>query len=323
MVNCPYNIQFVFIMECEMLVHLQSVLVILLPLFVGFGFKLPQFMLKILDKLLMILVYVILCLIGMGFAKTPNLSNELSKVATYAIGLFICLAVCNCVVMIWFDRMFFRQHHPFEVNQIKRQKIGVADSVKQLMILFVGILLGRMLPEHHLSSEKLSFYALMLLIFVVGLQMRGYGIALRQVFLNRHGLWLSVWFMVSCAVAGLLFALVLPDVSWTKGLALSSGYGWYSLSGIVMTQAYGATWGSVALLNDLLREFAVLVFIPILMRRYPSTAIGIGGAASLDFMLPLIQKSGGLLAVPVAISFGFIVNVVAPFLMVFFSAFSS
>ena len=68
MVNCPYNIQFVFIMECEMLVHLQSVLVILLPLFVGFGFKLPQFMLKILDKLLMILVYVILCLIGMGFA---------------------------------------------------------------------------------------------------------------------------------------------------------------------------------------------------------------------------------------------------------------
>ena len=60
-----------------MLVHLQSVLVILLPLFVGFGFKLPQFMLKILDKLLMILVYVILCLIGMGFAKTPNLSNEL------------------------------------------------------------------------------------------------------------------------------------------------------------------------------------------------------------------------------------------------------
>ena len=41
---------------------------------------------------------------------------------------------------------------------------------------------------------------------------------------------------------------------------MSSGYGWYSLSGIVITSAYGAQWGSVALLNDLLRElFALLL----------------------------------------------------------------
>ena len=46
---------------------------------------------------------------------------------------------------------------------------------------------------------------------------------------------------------------------------MSSGYGWYSLSGIVMTSAYGAEWGSVALLNDLLREFFALVVIPLLI----------------------------------------------------------
>lgn len=293
---------------------------VLLPLFVGFCFRLPKPMLRILDRLLVILVYAILLLIGMSLAKTPNLSNELGKVLLYALLLFTCLAVCNAVVLMWFDRTFFRLH-PFEANQVARQKLDLSDSVKQLGTLFFGLLLGKMLPAIWLPPEKSGFYALMTLIFVVGLQMRGNGVALRHVLLNRHGLSLSVWFMLSCGVAGLLFALLLPEVGWAKGVALASGYGWYSLSGITMTQAYGATWGSVALLNDLFREFAAFALIPIVMRRYPSTAIGIGGATSMDFTLPLIQKSGGLMAVPVAISFGFIVNVVAPFLMVFFSAF--
>lgn len=87
-----------------------------------------------------------------------------------------------------------------------------------------------------------------------------------------------------------------------------------------MTSAYGAQWGSVALLNDLLRELFALIFIPMLMRRFPSAAVGVGGATSLDFTLPVIQQAGGLAVVPVAISFGFIVNVLSPFLMVVFAA---
>ncbi len=61
-----------------------------------------------------------------------------------------------------------------------------------------------------------------------------------------------------------------------------------------MTEAYGPVWGSVALLNDLAREFFALAFIPMLMRRHPSAAVGVGGATSLDFTLPVIQSSGGL-----------------------------
>ena len=77
--------------------------------------------------------------------------------------------------------------------------------------------------------------------------------------------------------------------------------------------------GEVALLNDLAREFFALAFIPMLMRRHPSAAVGVGGATSLDFTLPVIQSSGGLAVVPLAISFGFIINVLAPVLMVVFS----
>ncbi|VEI44532.1 Membrane protein of uncharacterised function (DUF340) [Actinobacillus equuli] len=54
------------------------------------------------------------------------------------------------------------------------------------------------------------------------------------------------------------------------------------------------------------------------MRAFPSTAVGLGGATSLDCMLPVIQKSGGTQVVPLAISFGFIVNLVAPLLLALF-----
>ena len=118
-----------------------------------------------------------------------------------------------------------------------------------------------------------------------------------------------------------MFAAIFSDVSWSKGLALASGFGWYSLSAIVMTDAYGAIWGSVALFNDLIREFFALLFIPLVMRNYPSAAVGSGGATSLDFTLPIIQQSGSLTVVPLAISFGFLINIVAPVLMVLFSAF--
>ncbi len=47
--------------------HLQNVVLILLPLFIGFAIKLPKSALVILDRLLFWLVYVILLLIGIGW----------------------------------------------------------------------------------------------------------------------------------------------------------------------------------------------------------------------------------------------------------------
>ena len=64
-----------------------------------------------------------------------------------------------------------------------------------------------------------------------------------------------------------------------------------------------------------------LIFIPFLIKRYPSTAVGLGGVTTMDFTLPIIQSSGGNDIVPLAMSFGFIVNIISPVLMVVFSSF--
>jgi uncharacterized membrane protein YbjE (DUF340 family) len=58
---------------------------------------------------------------------------------------------------------------------------------------------------------------------------------------------------------------------------------------------------------------------PGLVRRSRSTALGLCGATSMDFTLPVLQRSGGVEIVPAAIVHGFL-SLLVPVLMAFFSA---
>ena len=131
------------------------------------------------------------------------------------------------------------------------------------------MVIGYFLPADYMPPENSMTVMLMILILLVGIGLKGSGITLKEVMLNKRGVEMSVIFTLSVLVGGLVFALLFTDVSWTKGLAMASGFGWYSLSAIVMTDAYGAVWGSVALFNDLVREFFALLFIPCIYAQIP------------------------------------------------------
>ncbi|MGP1932385.1 MAG: lysine exporter LysO family protein, partial [Arsenophonus sp. ET-DL12-MAG3] len=112
------------------------------------------------------------------------------------------------------------------------------------------------------------------------------------------------------------FLLSLP----TKvGLCIASGYGWYSLTGILLTDIYGPVIGSTAFFNDLIRELAAIMLIPIIINQSRSTALGICGSTSMDFALPILQRSGGVSIIPAAIVHGFILSLLTPLLIVFFT----
>ncbi len=291
---------------------------ILIPLFAGFFIRLKPAQVHWVNQLLNVLVYLILALIGLSLARVDNLGAQVGYILGVSALLFGCVIGTNLVALVCFDR--YRPWRRHAGGSGWRSRISLAGSAKQIACVLLGLGVGLLLPDDWLPPEAAGHYALMLLLMLIGIQLRSSGITLRRVLINKRGVETSVVFMLSCLVAGVLFSLLMPGVSLSQGLALSSGYGWYSLSGIVMNGAYGPVWGSIALVNDLAREFFALVFIPLLMARHPSSAVGIGGATSLDFTLPVIQSSGGVEVVPLAISFGFIVNVVSPILMVLFSS---
>lgn len=299
--------------------NLLTLAAILAPLFAGFFFPLPRRLLPQVDKALNLSVYGILALIGLSLARVEAL--DIGAIALAVAALFACTTGVNVLALMFFDRV-----HPWPrqraLHEEGHARVSVRGSLYQLGALALGYLAGIALPPSWLPPESASTYALMALIFLVGLQLGGSNIPLRDVIINRRGVETTVVCLLSALAGGLVFAALHEGVSWTQGLALASGFGWYSLSGIVITDAYGAVWGSVALFNDLLREFFALLVIPLLMRRHASAAVGVGGSTSLDFTLPVIQSAGGVAVVPLAISFGFLINLLSPLLMVFFSAFA-
>ena len=298
---------------------LITLVLVLMPMFIGFAIPSNPTMTKFADKGLSYLVFVILGLIGIELSQVEGLGSQIGEIALYVTVLSILTVGTGLFALMLFDHM--RPWHAKKPSvKSKAHRVSIRGSLAQVFCVAIGMIIGYLLPADYMPPENTMTVLLMILILLVGIGLKGSGITLKEVLLNRRGVEMSIIFTLSVLVGGLIFALMFIDVSWTKGLALASGFGWYSLSAIVMTDAYGAVWGSVALFNDLVREFFALLFIPVFMRKYPSAAVGLGGATSLDFTLPIIQQSGGLKVVPLAISFGFIINIVSPVLMVFFSA---
>ena len=299
--------------------NLIMLVLVLTPLFIGFILPSSEQRTRLADKLLSYLVYLILTLIGIELAQVHGLESQVGTIALYVTVLAILTIGSGLLSLMALDKFL-----PWQVRaasqDIAKHRVSIRGSLVQVICVVIGYAIGWVLPESLLPPANTMTGLLMLLILLVGIGLKGSGITLKEVLVNKRGMQMSLVFTLAVLASGIVFSLLFSEVSMTQGMALSAGFGWYSLSAIVMTDAYGAVWGSVALFNDLIREFAALLFIPLFMRRYPSAAVGLGGATSLDFTLPIIQQSGGLTVVPLAISFGFIINIVSPVLMVALSA---
>lgn len=297
----------------------SGLIFILLPLIVGWLLPLRQLtLLRLVNKLLSGMVYVILFFMGISLAFLDNLSSNLLTIFYTAAVSVVCILGCNLLALRLLEKRLPWQHHHRQEKLPSRLHMAL-ESLKLCVVVILGFLLGLLQWPllHHASLA--SEYALYFLLFLVGLQLRGSGMTLRQILLNRRGLLVACVVLLSALAGGLLTALIL-GLPLKNGLALASGFGWYSLSGILMTEAWGPVIGSAAFFNDLLRELIAIMLVPVLIARHRSCALGLCGATSMDFTLPVLQRAGGSEIVPAAIVHGFIMSLLAPLLIAFFSA---
>lgn len=296
---------------------INTLLWVLLPLFLGFSlYTKNRHIIRLVDQGLNILIYLILFIMGISLAEIPDLASELAGVLYRTMIFIVTILGANLIAFMLIDRAL-----PFQnkSNQHSESKWELLLNTGKLFIsILLGIVVGYLMGELKMPDIT-GQLALTLLLFLIGIQLRANGIHLREVLLNRYGLILTFAAILSALLGGVIASLFIEEISITQGLAISSGFGWYSLSFIIISDAYDPLIGSIALINDLFREFFAFAMIPILMRRYPLSAVGVGGATSLDFTLPLLQKTGGIKIVPVAISFGFLINLITPLFLVFFS----
>ncbi len=297
---------------------LYGLSIVLIPLFIGYLFKINQAKyLSYISRISMLCLYFILFLMGGLLGQLDNLSTILPTIGYTALIMGLIIQLCNIVCFLAFELLV-----PFKLDiqsnepPPSRLKL-VAESMLLCSMILIGGIIGFILKEYFIFPTGISVYPLVVMVLCVGIQLRNSGIPLRHVFMNKRGIQLSIVLLISAAISGVIIAKIC-NFSVMQGLTFVSGLGWYSLSSTLISNAWGAELGSIAFFNDLSREIYGLFTVPLFMRYFPSMAIGLTGATALDVSLPLIQKTGGIQTIPVAISFGFIINLAIPILLALF-----
>lgn len=185
----------------------------------------------------------------------------------------------------------------------------------------LGIIAGRTgMLSIDAAGFDVSFAALAMLMLCVGISVGSDLSVLRNLrSLNARLLLLPLVTIIGTLSGCALISLLMPGRHLTDVLAVGSGFGYYSLSSIFITQYRGAELGTVALLANITREIVTLLGAPILMRLAgPLAPISSGGATSMDTTLPIITSVSGKEFVVLSIYHGFTVDFSVPFLVTFF-----
>ena len=124
-----------------------------------------------------------------------------------------------------------------------------------------------------------------------------------------------------------LAALLLSQWSVFDCMAVGSGFAYYSLSSILITQLkepslgvqLATELGTIALLANIFREMTALLGAPLIYKYFGRLGpIAAAGVTSTDVLLPSITKYSGKEIIPIAIIHGILINLSVPFFVSIF-----
>ena len=195
------------------------------------------------------------------------------------------------------------------------------SSLIILSFFATGLLLGisRIFPAEWVQSN-LSFYVLCLLMFSVGISIGQDRNAFRQFrSLSPRMLFLPVMTVFGTYMGVMVVGLFFRERTLTEYLAVGSGFGYYSLSSILITQYKGVELGTIALLANIFREILTLLLAPWMVKYFGKLAlISAGGATTMDTTFPVIVRNSGKEYSIVSIYHGFVMDFSVPFLVTMF-----
>ncbi len=190
-----------------------------------------------------------------------------------------------------------------------------------LSFFAAGLLLGvfRWFPAE-LLHLNFSFYVLCALMFSVGISIGNDPNSFNQFrSLNPRLIFLPMMTIVGTFLGVLAASIFLKNRSITDCLAVGSGFGYYSLSSILITQYKGVELGTIALLSNIFREVITLLLAPWMVKFFGKLSpISAGGATTMDTTFPIIVRNSGKDYAILSIYHGFIMDLSVPFLVTFF-----
>jgi len=192
-----------------------------------------------------------------------------------------------------------------------------------IFAMLLAVFLGTVASFTHLLSEPLinaclqiTDISLIILLFLIGFDIGNNRESLKTLLkADRYALIIPAGTIIGTIFGGFLVSLV-TDLSANEGMAIASGFGWHSLSAILLADMKGSDIGAIAFLSNVFRESIALVSIPFLVKFLGSYApIAAGGATTMDVTLPVIEKYCGKRAAIVGFINGIILSTLVPIIL--------
>lgn len=193
----------------------------------------------------------------------------------------------------------------------------------------LGCLLSWTLKQYDITIETdITIYVLYLLMFSVGVSI-GSDKKLKEILssIRPQLLWIPIATIVGTLSFSAFVSLFISKWSVYDCLAVGSGFAYYSLSSILITELktpvlgeqLATELGTIALMANIIRELFVLLGTPFLVKYFGKLApICAGGATTMDTTLPIITRYSGKDMVFVSIFHAVLVDLSVPFFVTFF-----
>lgn len=261
-------------------------------------------------------------LASMG-AKIGVDERVLSQLDTLGLQAFL-LALASIMGSIIVIKLFSLQIN-FEINDQDYEEDKLAGGgqngfMTYLIICSVigGILSGLyLIPSSFFSGlDIITSYALAILLFGVGIDI-GQN---RDIFFQLKEFGLQVIVIPLLVIVGSIIGAVVLGyflgIAFNEAAAVAAGFGWYSLSGVLISKIHSVELGSLAFLSNVFRELITVLTLPFIVKHFGKlTSIAPGGATTMDVSLPLIKETAGEQMVIPAFINGVILSSLVPILV--------
>lgn len=278
---------------------------------VGYLFRNIAFLQKT-EKTISITIFLLLFLLGISVGSNELIINNLAAFGWQA-AILAFSATCGSILASWMVLKFFFKK----------------GSIIVLLFFVAGCILGVMgwLP-FDLKQSNLTMYILYALMLQVGLSI-GSSKDLKYIISDLRLKYLLIPLATICGTLlfSALASLLISRWSIFDCMAVGSGFAYYSLSSILITQFKEASiglqlateLGTIALLSNIFREMMALLGTPLLCKYFGKLApISAAGVNSMDVVLPMITRYSGKDMMPVAIFHGILIDMSVPFFVSLF-----
>lgn len=283
------------------------------------------------------LIWLLLFLLGIEVGSNEMIVRSLPTLGVEAL-LLSSAATLGCCVLAWMlwrvsknntvqENAMNETSADKEGNPAEKEGLQGSSLIRGLKVMkgslivveffVIGLLGGieKMVPSWLLDGD-VSFVALCGLLLFVGL-----GIGLNPEMkkevrsLSPRMALLPVVTIIGSWFGALLIRTVLHR-TLSDCMAINSGFAYYSLSSIFITEYRGAELGTIALLANIIREMLTLLGAPLMARWFgPLAPISAGGATTMDTTLPILSQTVGQRYIALSIYHGFVVDFTVPFLV--------